>query len=162
MHKSPFRARLIVLGLTFFALACFAGCGKSTRVDGTVKHKGSPVEGAVVSFVGSDGIVAGSGQTDSSGKFKLLTSYGKDQIPSGSYKVTVVKTSHGGAVNMDPHAKESASKDPSKDKDYVKQMLGAGKEAAKSQLPQQFASEKTTTLTATVPGGPFDFDLGNQ
>jgi hypothetical protein len=40
-------------------------------------------------------------------------------------------------------------------------MLGTGKEAAKSQLPQQFAAEKTTTLTANVPGGPYEFDLGN-
>lgn len=151
----------MVIGLSLSALALMVGCSKNTRVEGTVKYKGTPVEGALVEFIGSDGMVAGSGQTDSSGKFKLFTSYGKDQIPSGSYKVIVKKATTGPIVNMDMNAKQAAGKDAGVDKDYVKQMTGAGKAAAKSQLPQQFATDKTTTLNASVPGGPYDFDLGN-
>jgi hypothetical protein len=125
-----------------------------------VKYKGQPVEGALVQFINAEGIVVGSAQTDSSGKYKLLTSYGKEQIPAGSYKVTVSKSTASTAVNMDPHAKEAAGSG-GQSKDYVKDMLTRGKEAAKSQLPQQFANEKSTSLTTTVPGGPYDLDLGN-
>ena len=84
----------------------------------------------------------------------------KEQIPPGNYRVTVTKTTTGGEVNMDPKAKEAAGKG-GQSKDYVKDMLTMGKQSKKSELPDKFAAENTTTLTTTVPGGPYDLDLGN-
>jgi len=77
-------------------IAFVAGCGgsslKTYRVEGTVTHNGSPVEGASVTFTPADtsGSTAG-GRTDAAGKYTLMTSFGANGAEPGTYTVTISK-----------------------------------------------------------------------
>src|SRR5215213_4449596 len=99
---------LVVVGLVAGALA---GCSKQVPVEGTVKYKGQPVEGALVSFCNDQGVIIASGQTDGSGKYKLMTPQAKQEVPSGTYKVTVTKVA-GVTVEAEKHTDPEGRADP--------------------------------------------------
>jgi hypothetical protein len=153
MIRNVIVARLSVLGLFLGALVTGAGCSSSGKVEGTVKYKGQPVEGAMVVVVKDDGSPVAQGTTDASGKFKLTTPQGKDAVPSGTYYVTVSKIAGGDApvVNMAEGAPKEA----------ITKMSGASKTVAKTELPAVFATKNTTTLKITIPSGDYTLDLGN-
>ena len=157
MKQTQFCRRLSILGLAVTVLALAGGCGGSSTVEGTVKYKGQPVDGATVVLMGDDGNPVATGVTDSSGKFKLKTPQGKDSIPSGTYIATVTKKegSGGGMIDL---SEGPASKDA-----LLKMKAGIaakGIGAGKSALPDQFAT-KNSPLKIKVPGGQYDLDLGN-
>ena len=151
------RIRFVAIGLCAIFLAASMGCSGGSKVEGVVKFKGEPVEGATVVFVTSDGKSVGQGTTDASGKYILANSEGKPSIPSGTYHVTVTK-----GAGMAGH-----SGDPSQgaiiDTAEMAKMMKAGKKGSigKSVLPPQFGNKDSTTLKVTVPSQDYSLDLGN-
>ncbi|MBY0459121.1 MAG: metallophosphoesterase [Gemmataceae bacterium] len=114
-------------------------------VSGKVTLEGKPLTGATVAFhqfLKAEGKFADryihvcDGLTDDNGRFKLTTYSKNDGAPAGEYMVTVVKTEKGGFVD------------------------GEGP-AAKTILPEKYATPATTPLKATVKEGANDvsFDL---
>ncbi len=144
------------------------GCGGSNAVEGIVTLDGNPVSDASVTFFPKDGKgQTGTGRTDSSGRFTVNAAKQKG-LPSGTYKVVVVKTKstiEGGS----PEAMAGGDKKGAMGGDYFKMMEknmgGKGKGGpggppmpgppssaeVKSELPQKYADEKTTPFEVKVP-----------
>jgi len=141
-------------------LIALAGCSRNSgnfaTVSGVITYKGTPVEGAKVTFHstaqvdGKPGTVA-TVMTDSSGKY-VIASAGKDPgIPPGMYKVTVTKLKGGGNVPLDP-----AVADPGQ-----LEAAGAGG-GALHELPPEYANVGITKLSVTLETGKNEnknFDL---
>ena len=141
----------------FVFVALMAGCGgssgpKTYRVEGTVTHNGSPVEGASVSFVPTDGSGSSAGgRTDASGKYTLMTSFGAVGASPGTYNVTLSKK----------EAVRTGKKIPSSDENGQEVMVD--ETVAKETLPKDYSSAQSTplkdiTVEAKSPN-TFDFDL---
>jgi hypothetical protein len=140
------------LGLLFgLLLGCNADSSSlgTVAVSGTVTLKGSPVEGAAVTFVptGTGGQSA-TGLTDSAGKYALTTLTSGDGAVPGQYKVIVTKfegakDAGGGAAAATP------------DGDMPASYGGAAPDAppAKNLLPAKYASADSSGLTAEVKSG---------
>jgi hypothetical protein len=140
--------RLGVLLLAVFAV----GCGGLKSVEGTVTFEGKAVDGATVTFSSDTGTPA-SGQTDSSGKFYLMSGNKRGAAP-GTYKVVISKTA---AITVStPTAKPGTPEYTAMMKEAMSKM---GKGGPKNELPAKYASSASTPLTATVPGGPYTFEL---
>lgn len=78
--------------LTLFAIA-LSGCGGGGdapplgRVSGTVTFQGEPVDGAEITFMSDDGVVAAA-TLGSDGTYQVSSEYGRG-IPLGTYHVAV-------------------------------------------------------------------------
>ncbi|MBA2114650.1 carboxypeptidase-like regulatory domain-containing protein [Bremerella alba] len=148
MSISWCRCAPLVLCVSLFLIA---GCtsqetGESlgATVTGTILYKGSPVDGAMVTFrptgEGGHGAFA---QTDEEGKYKLSTSVaGTTGVQPGDYVVTVTKT--------EAAQSNVASED---DPNYNPNASGRAP-AAKNVLPKKYAAAKTSGLEFTVNQGP--------
>jgi hypothetical protein len=149
-----------------FAVAFLGSCGCSggTTVKGTVKLDGNPVSGATVVFASEDGKTSYTGVSDDSGNFTVSGSDGKSGIPSGTYKVTVVKTAASTTGPLDPKSPEYFKAMEKDAKENVKVGKGppgkfmgpsitmpAGGPKTKSELPEIYASTVSTPLTVKVP-----------
>jgi hypothetical protein len=154
--------RLCVWSLLPIGMAVAAsGCGENTglatvAVTGTVTQKGTPVEGAIVSFVpAGPGAVGAVGTTDAAGKFSLTTHSKDDGAVPGQYKVTVTKYEGAKAVEGTGQATATG--------DMPASYTGAAADAppAKNLLPEKYASPDTSGLTGTVNSTPttLNFDL---
>jgi len=131
------------------------GCGggdagpKLAKVAGTVKYKGSPVDGATVTMVFEQG--TSSGTTDKEGKFTMTTG-GREGSPIGKAKqVTVSKVSSG----MVPEG--NAAPKP-EDMGKMMQSMMKGKKGpeglpkAKNELPEKY-NKIGNGLEADIPAG---------
>src|SRR5262245_52602162 len=131
------------------AIITLVGCsGSVKKVHGVVKLDGNPVEGATVSFVSEDGAEVYTGFTDSKGVFSLFKGQ-KEGIPSGSYKVTVVKTPKVEGIGSEGMAPGGA--------DYFKQMekeRNDGKEGFKKGGPPMSMPGKGGPMMGPPGGGP--------
>ncbi|HUG90179.1 MAG TPA: hypothetical protein VML55_05070 [Planctomycetaceae bacterium] len=159
-----------VTSLAVLVAATSLGCGGSSDDDGrkkavpatgTITYKGNAVEGAEVAFrpnipppppgktnVMSDakGAVA---RTDASGKFTLTTYATGDGAIPGDYFVTVTKW------EGPPPSTITSNEDPAYDPDAAE---AESTPPAKNLLPEKYAQERTSGLTATVTeDGPNDF-----
>jgi len=149
--------------LALLGVVASLGCGKSdglptVAVTGSVTQKGSPIEGAIVSFVptGQEGQSA-VGVTDSAGKYSLTTQKKDDGAIPAEYKVSITKfdgpkATTGGGEAAGPNGEMPAS------------YTGAAPEAPppKNLLPAKYASPDTSGFKATVSKGsttPHNFDL---
>ncbi|HUY34565.1 MAG TPA: carboxypeptidase-like regulatory domain-containing protein [Pirellulales bacterium] len=172
----------IVLGL----LGCSPGPKiKTVPVSGTVKYKGQPVVGAIVTFLKTaDGGRNAGGLTDSEGKFTLETQIGgaksQNGAVEGSYTVTVATA----ATPERPFGTPGPGVDPSQvSADQMKAMgekmmapqeqsqgavdptfqKKAALEQAKSSLPAKYAEAESSPLKDyAVKAGeksPIHFDL---
>lgn len=128
------------------------GCGATdTRptvvpVTGQVLYNGEPVAGAQVAFWGDGTSTPAVGQTDSSGRFKLMTQEREGAIP-GKHKVTVSKTEVLGGTGDSP-SMDDAAKAP------------AVATETKSHLPEKYGDQSQSPLEQTVTNsGPNDFKL---
>ncbi|NOX56509.1 MAG: DUF4198 domain-containing protein [Planctomycetes bacterium] len=152
------------LGLLVGFSGCSSGSGSTEGpatipVTVTVKYKGEPVEGAVVTFVpeASDGKGA-SGTTDADGVAKLTTYKPGDGVLAGAYKVKIVKfESAGGAAD----ASESGEGE-----EYEAAAAAAAQRRRKEArprnlLPTKYANPDKSGLTANVSeeNTEFTFEL---
>ena len=154
----PKSTRLLSAAAVAAVLALVSGgCSGGSKVQGTVKYKGQPVDGATVSLVADDGNIVASGQTDASGKFTLQTAQGKDTIPAGTYKATVTKMETPKGFDPNKMQVEEGGKNVA---DMAKMMKGMTFSPPKSVLPEKFRTRESTTLKVTVPSkDPINLDL---
>lgn len=126
-------------------------------VTGKVTLNGSPVAGATVTFVPSGEGKSAVGMTDDTGTYTLKTYDGVEGAPAGEYKVKIVKY-EGGAAPA-----EAAPPPSGEDQEYSEDYAGAEEETAepKNLLPEKYADESSSGLTATVTEGEnsIDFEL---
>ncbi|MDR3637057.1 MAG: carboxypeptidase regulatory-like domain-containing protein [Isosphaeraceae bacterium] len=120
--------------------------GKLVPVKGTVKIKGKPLRGVVVTFLPPKWS-ASNGETDADGSYTLETARKPGALP-GEYKVAIsyLVSADGQPQGLAPRSSMSPS---------------LGMSTAQEKLPAEFSDLGRTTLKATVPsgGGTFDFDL---
>lgn len=126
-------------------------------VSGTITMDGEPLAEAAVTFLFDGtppkGFLSGSGKTDSSGKYSLLSG-SKPGIPAGRYRVTVSKlaTKDGSPFR----------EDPSQGIDLEQaRMSGAVKEG----IPKQYNDPEKTTLSSQITAGqkdPVNFSLKSK
>lgn len=156
-----------VSGLT---LAVLAGCGgsglpKTYKVVGTVTQGGTPVDGAMVTFLNSEGKKNAVGSTNAKGEFKLSTFGPSDGALPGSYKVTISKMDRPAApAATTPPPGVIASGEISDSYVPPSSAPAANKKdaAPKNLLPAKYASDQTSGLIATVAENDqnkFDFEL---
>jgi hypothetical protein len=152
--------RRYAIGLVFAAAFTLGGCApKGTPIKGVVTLDGTAVEGANVTFVSSDGSQSFSGFTDANGGFTLDPGQNKG-IPSGTYKVLVVKTPKADVGEVTPGSPDAIKMMQKEAGSATKMskggmpnpaMLGSKGGGVKSELPAVYASANTTPLTAKVP-----------
>ena len=138
-------------------VALVSGCSggssgpKTYRVEGTVTHNGTPVEGATVSFNSTDSTGgSASARTDASGKYKLMSSFGSEGTTPGTYSVTVSKR----------EGVKTGKKVPATDEDGKDIMVD--EMALKDLLPVDYASTAKTPLkniAVETKNNTIDFDL---
>jgi hypothetical protein len=144
--------KTLALG-AMLALVGVIGCGGTNSVEGEVTLDGTPVSGAVISFVPADGKgQTGSATTDSAGKFTIKGTGNKKGLPSGMYHVILSK----GASSIQGYDPEKMKSDKgTMGGDYFKMMeknktggggpaTGPSAAAPKNELPAMYASEKET------------------
>lgn len=114
---------------------------------GTVTYKGTPVEGATVSFISATS--AAYGQTDAQGKFKLRAADGEN-VALGDYQITVVKKEQ-----------PALAAEPATPEEYVPPDPNAPPPPEpKDLLPTKYATQQTTPLKETVKAdGPNEFTI---
>jgi hypothetical protein len=172
--------RTITLTLTLAAAVLVAGCGDSrNHVKGVVTLDGSPVEGASVSLVSSDGNTAYTGVSNASGQFEPMSSDGKG-VPSGTYKVIVFKTAVaqgtegvevGGGDYMKMMAKEAKAAQSRKAATPMNTPMpgrkmgkasGESEGGVKSELPGVYANFGSTPISVTVPPETITVELKSK
>ena len=153
------------------ALITLVGCGSSSgfpktyKVVGTVKLNGTPIDGAMVTFLSSEGKKNAVGSTNAKGEFKLSTFGPSDGALPGAYKVTISKIDRPAApAPSTPAPGVIASGEISES--YVPPTNSEGSpkrdSAPKNLLPVKYASDQTSGLIATVAENDqnkFDFEL---
>ena len=138
------------------SLMGFPGCKKNTTiktdvVTGVVTMNGSPLVGAMVSFLPVDSGNSAIGTTDATGKYTLQTLLGAADAGTtpGDYIVTISKKENRPTGQQEWSESAGAMED-----------IMAGHEL----VPAKFTSKSSTPLKATVVGGQansFDFDVSN-
>jgi hypothetical protein len=131
--------------LVIFLVGCnSASLSGTVPVSGKVTYKGTPVEGAIVTFVPEGQGRTATATTSAGGVFSLTTVDSPGAMP-GKYKVTVDKVEYGKGSNLS--MEEAAKGNPAEGK-------------AKRALPAKYASAASTPLAMEVPsGGKKDVDL---
>lgn len=144
------------------------GCGggadrpELVPVSGTVNYKGSPVDGATVTFSTEKSARSSSGVTDSSGKFKLTTFDTNDGAPIGEHVVTIAKAEAAGEGDMQTAGKTPEQMKEMMDKQKARMQANFAEGPAKMILPTKYADGKTSGEKRTVVAGDsndFKFDL---
>ena len=170
IQRNLLLSSLLCLGLLVIA-GCGGGPSKPTTypVTGTVTYKGTPLEGATVTFISKNQVVqphSAVGTTNAAGKFELTTFANGDGAVAGSYLVKVVKFEY-------PKPKDTApATNPINDgvEIAIEEDSGynpdAGIEAVdplpQNVLPNKFEDPNKSGLTAEVKAGenpPMDFNL---
>lgn len=158
------RALVVTLVLVTPSLV---GCGgDSGRPDlepvrGTVTFKGSPVEGATVTFFNEKSPRSAQGRTDSSGKFQLTTFDTNDGAVVGEHVVTISKVEAAAEGAMSSGM--SPDQIMEKMKEQTDKMKGNLTESVpKATLPGKYADVKTSGEKRTVvenDANDFKFEL---
>jgi hypothetical protein len=174
-------AWLLVAGLLAGAGGCNKGPSlKTYPVKGSVTYNGKAVSGATVSYVSTnpDSPVA-TGITDTDGQFSLSTYVKPTEVlrgvVPGDYKVTITKLpseANGGAGQVEYSeslSPEERSEQMTKMWEFKKKREAAGGAAnaskPKPEIPEKYASVKTSGLNATVVTGendPREFKLTDE
>jgi hypothetical protein len=128
-----------------------AGCGSQERtgsdpvfpVSGVITYRGKPVAQADVTFFNAEKNRSAFGKTNPNGEYKLTTFSANDGAVEGQHVVTVVKLEQ---------ATETAPAAAIESEAYVPPGIGQSTEPKppKSDLPEKYADQATSGLTATV------------
>ena len=154
--------------LSAFGLLCCFGCGSGGSfpttypVTGVVKVKGKPIEGAIVAFQLDSGKENAIGTTNSTGEFKLSMFRPSDGAIPGQYRVAISKVSAAEIASDTLPAGQLASGDLPDDYAPPADAGQTAPQAAKSEIPEKYANDKTSGLRATVvesSDNHFEFDL---
>jgi len=135
--------------LGFICLALLFGCNSASvpgtvPVGGKVTYKGTPIEGAIVTFVPEGSGRPATATTGAGGVFSLTTVDASGAMP-GKYKVTVDKVEYGTAGSSSMEAASTGN---------------AAEGRAKRALPKKYAEAASTPLAMEVPaGGKKDIDF---
>jgi hypothetical protein len=132
------------------------GCGQKglsglAPVSGVVTYKGSPVEGATVTFSPQGAGRAAAGTTGADGRFTLTTLQPGDGAMPGEYGVAVSK--------VKTISQELSNEEMQK---YIEEHGGPPPTETQSLLPEKYARADSSGLTATVKEGEenkFEFPL---
>jgi hypothetical protein len=151
--RRPLGLLIVTLAIALISSGCGdkppAGARPTKKITVTVTYKGAPVQGAVVTFVPTEGAPApANGITDAQGKAKMRTYRDGDGAVVASHKVTIDKSEAVGGQTV-------GSEDPTYDPN-------AAPATIKNHLPVKYNNIATSGLTAEVKeGGPaeFSFDL---
>jgi hypothetical protein len=140
MMKRFLEFQFAITGLLVFVAGC--GGGTDEWVDarenvypasGVVTLSGEPVEGATVIFHSASKKISAQGMTNAKGRYHVTTYEDNDGAIAGEHTVTVRKSEY-----IQKQTRHHTEEEPS----YYK--------VATELLPVEFATEKTTTLKATV------------
>ncbi len=140
----PMLAQLMLSFGLMVTSVSLVGCSKTglsglVPVSGTVTYKGKPIEGADLVFNPESDGRAASAKSDASGKFHLTTLDPQDGAQPGKYKVAISKKEM-----INPMTAEEAE-------DWFHKHSGPPPpRKIKNDLPEKYADEKTSGLTATV------------
>lgn len=145
--------RLMTLG-GFLCSMVLVGCGSNlpstVPVTGTVTLDGKPVEGASVSFLSSENVVA-TGITDASGKYSLKTIVGEQMAEGavpGTHSIGVAKSTGQGV---------DAATTPEEMKAMTTQMMTTPTNAPEFKqthiIPQKYNNPMMSNLKAEVTQG---------
>ncbi len=145
--------------------ATLLGCGGASREGAQATHKvtgkitqgGAPVADATVTFSPTGDQPPAFGRTGTDGTYTLTTYDSGDGAAAGSYKVRITKSDGGAGVPGPPAGHDPNNPSAFKAPPYPGQSRGSG-----SVLPEQYAKDDTTPLTAVVSAdgeNRFDFDL---
>ena len=140
-------------GLLMSGLAALSGCGGSgsaadpnmVLVAGNISVNDQPAGNALVSYLpaGDTKGNGGSGMSDSTGRYEILTPQGKNSLPPGKYKVTVSR----------PLNRDGSPPDPS---------VPPIESTARETLPPKYCDPLKTELSVTLVAGDkrsFDYSL---
>lgn len=127
-----------------FVVALVVGCSQAgsaptSKVTGTITHKGTPLAGVSVTFTPDEGR-PGTGTTDAQGRYSITTFQLNDGAVPGRHRVTVAP---GGETPM-PQSPQEAAQGPA------------------APFASKYMQLDKTDLTAQVESGKsnqFDFDL---
>jgi len=134
----------VLMGLSLLLGCNSASISGTVPVSGKVTYKGTPMEGAIVTFVPEGTGRTATATTGAGGVFSLTTVDAAGALP-GKYKVTVDKVEYGAGGT--PTMEEAARPNPAEGK-------------SKRLLPAKYAAAASTPLTIEVPsGGKKDLDL---
>lgn len=141
MARSP---SILVYGMVL-VIALLAGCGQGTalhRAIGTVRYKGQPVEGAIVTFRCEEQSKIATGTTDMEGRFELTTySAGKGAV-AGKHKVTVTKFSAPAGVSTVSTMEEMV--------EAAHKPKSSSSDTPANQLPKRYEKPETSLLEFEV------------
>ena len=115
----------------------------TVAVSGVVTYKGTPVDGAIVTFHSANGTQSAFGKTDAKGRYQLTTFESGDGAVPGEYQVTTKKTQISGGDEL-----------PEDHPDYGKAPIAES--TVTELLPARYGSPETSGLTATVKEGSND------
>lgn len=154
------QTKTFALAIAVLAMSVLlTGCAPSTvdrpdttGVTGTVTLDGEPVEGAVVTFVPTGDGQSAVGKTDGSGQYRLTTFGGGDGAITGEYQVKIAKYAAPEAVEASGTAEGEGA-----GVEYEEDPNDTGEQ--ESLLPEKYASESTSGLTATVSENATTFDF---
>jgi hypothetical protein len=145
---------MLLRGLMFGGLlVVLAGCGSgaprlaTVPVSGSVKYKGQPVSGALVSFASVGAPRTATGLTNAQGEFKLTTVNTDDGAVAGEHTITITKST---AVPTDL---------PKSPEEYAKAMQGTkaakppGADSTSGALPSKYSDPGLSGLKRTVVAG---------
>lgn len=144
--------RFALMAMTLSVLGCGkVGLDGLVPVSGTVTLNGKAIEGADVVFNPESEGRAASAKSDASGKFHLTTLEPHDGAQPGSYKVSISKKEM-----INPMTAEEA------EEWFHKHSGPPPPRKIKNDLPEKYADDKTSGLTATVKesgDNKIDFEL---
>lgn len=130
-------------------MAVLVGCNSASTpgivpVGGKVSYKGTPIEGAIITFL-PDGTGRPATATSSAGGVFSLTTVDASGAMPGKYKVTVDKVEYAAAGASSMEAASTGN---------------AAEGRAKRALPKKYAEAASTPLTIEVPAnGKKDIDF---
>lgn len=158
------RSVLFVLGALLFLTGCGSDSGfpKTYPVTGSVKLKGKPVEGAMVTFQLEDSKENAIGTTDSSGEFSLSMFQPNDGAVPGQYRVAISKMPPVEVAKTTLPPGQIASGDLPDNYAPPVEAVRKSSGSTKSDIPAKYSNDQSSGLRATVTeAGPnnFDFDL---